>query len=364
MEGRGGALWRSWVAGSALVVGMAPACADVLAVPLDRPALMTARAVGGALLGLTRAGARLVAVGEHGIVLLSDDGGASWGQAAVPTSVTLTAVFFVSPERGWAVGHSGVVLATTDGGERWTRQLDGKAAAQLALKAAQALPPDARGTADALKNAQRLVGDGADKPFLDLHFFDARHGFIIGAYGLIFGTADGGNTWAPWLDRVDNPKGLHLNALTVRANTIVIAGEQGLLLRSADGGRTFGRLASPYEGSWFAASFLQGGRLLIAGLRGNAFVSDDQGTSFVKSDVTLPVTISALSVLRDGSVLALNQAGQAQISRDQGKSLRPLVVSPGPPLTQITQLAGGGLLASSMRGVRVIPSLPASKTSP
>ena len=72
------------------------------------------------LLGVTRAGKRLVAVGEYGDILLSDDEGQSWHQAKkVPTTVTLTAVDFVDDKTGWAVGHDTVILKTEDGGETW-----------------------------------------------------------------------------------------------------------------------------------------------------------------------------------------------------------------------------------------------------
>src|SRR5471032_3129385 len=73
------------------------------------------------LLDATYAGSRIVTVGEHGIVLLSDDDGATYRQAsAVPASATLTAVHFANARDGWAVGHWGEILATTDGGEHWT----------------------------------------------------------------------------------------------------------------------------------------------------------------------------------------------------------------------------------------------------
>jgi photosystem II stability/assembly factor-like uncharacterized protein len=54
--------------------------ATTLAV-LQQPAIPTAKAKRAVLLGLTRAGERLVAVGERGIVLLSDDAGVNWRQA-------------------------------------------------------------------------------------------------------------------------------------------------------------------------------------------------------------------------------------------------------------------------------------------
>ena len=84
------------------------------------PAVKSPRATGSVLLDVTRAGQRLVAVGERGHVLYSDDNGQNWQQGAVPVSVTLTAVHFPGAQKGWAVGHDGVVLHSQDGGENWS----------------------------------------------------------------------------------------------------------------------------------------------------------------------------------------------------------------------------------------------------
>ena len=347
--------------GSLAAAGSAGAAGELLD-PLQREALQTPRANAAVLLGVTQAGSRLVAVGERGIVLLSDDAGSTWRQTAVPTSVTLTAVSFVTPSLGWAIGHSGVVLSTSDGGATWKRVLDGASAAKLTLEAAQAL--GAEGAAStAVRSAERLVADGTDKPFLAMHFFDARRGIVVGAFGLILATEDGGRTWRSWRERVDNPKGLHFNAVAAKGNTILIAGEQGLLLRSTDGGQSFERLQSPYTGSWFAAVVLPDDGIVIAGLRGHAFRSDDMGATFQRIEVAQPVTLTSLCRLRDGRLIALNQAGQVLIDRDGGARFDVQALPPGAPLTQVVELADGRWLASSLRGTRLLPSAPSARTS-
>ena len=53
-------------------------------VPLNTPAMRVPVAQNGVLIDLARAGTRLVAVGERGLVLFSDDNGQSWQQAGVP----------------------------------------------------------------------------------------------------------------------------------------------------------------------------------------------------------------------------------------------------------------------------------------
>ena len=84
----------------------------------------SAAASAGLLLDITRAGKRLIAVGDRGHILYSDDEGQQWLQARVPTQQLLTAVYFVDDRYGWAVGHDALILATRDGGATWTRQYD------------------------------------------------------------------------------------------------------------------------------------------------------------------------------------------------------------------------------------------------
>jgi photosystem II stability/assembly factor-like uncharacterized protein len=102
--------------------------------PLLKPSEMTSRAATSVLLAVTRSDARLIAVGERGTIVVSDDSGHSWKQVPAPVSVALTAVAFSDSQTGWAVGHAGVVLHTADAGASWTKQLDGQQAADIDLK--------------------------------------------------------------------------------------------------------------------------------------------------------------------------------------------------------------------------------------
>ncbi|WP_397453274.1 WD40/YVTN/BNR-like repeat-containing protein [Pseudomonas sp. NA-150] len=337
---------------------------DVLA----QPSVMSSQASHAVLLGVTRAGARLVAVGERGVVLLSDDNGLNWRQVQVPVSSTLTAVQFVDASQGWATGHSGVVLHSADGGQSWSLQLDGRKAAALELADAQAA---AKATADdpalqhRLDNAQRLVTDGPDKPFLALNFSDAQHGIVVGAYGLAMHTEDGGQSWHSWMGRIPNEQGLHLYAVAQSSNVLYLAGEQGLLLRSQDGGTHFERLDSPYEGSYFTLALQADDALLVGGLRGKLFRSRDQGTRF--EALANPMPISLGSVVRVGSRLIwVNQAGGLLQNIDSENLLHPLTAPAGAPLTAVAGAADGSLVGVGFGGVArlSIPSLFLSPSSP
>lgn len=332
------ALWR-WVALAALAsVAQAAPTADAL----ERPALSVRQPARAVLLGAAWAGNRVVAVGERGIVALSDDG-QHWRQVACPVSVTLTAARFADARNGVAIGHGGTVLTTNDGGESWQRRLDGRQLAQLALEAAKA-----EADAGRIKQAEQLVSDGPDKPLLDVLMFDARRILVVGAYGLAFHSDDGGANWRSWMGRLDNPRSLHLYALRRHGASVLIAGEQGLLLRSDDAGHSFRRLQSPYKGSWFTGELRSDSEIWIAGLRGNVWRSTDAGASWSRIAVPMPASVTASALRADGSVLLANQAGY--VLRAQGDALVPVNSAPLPPLNGLLTDRDGGVLAFGVAG--------------
>jgi len=326
--------------------------AESLAAPLILPAEQSLRAQHSLQLALAQAGDRLVSVGERGIVLLSDDAGVSWRQASsVPVSVALTDVHFVSASDGWMVGHGGVVLHSSDGGDHWQLQLDGSQLAKVILDDARSRVGSADMGLAALRNAQRLVDDGPDKPLLGVRFRDAKSGFVVGAYGIALATSDGGSSWHSLVGRIPNLRGNHLYQIQVDAGRILIAGEQGVLFRSDDGGITFHGMSIPYGGTFFGILGMTGERLLAYGLRGNAWRSEDGGSTWQKVDLGQQVTVTAGLRLRDGSLLLADESGRLLRSRDGARSFIALPVHPGTGLTGISETRDGALVLSSARGL-------------
>lgn len=352
---------RHFAATLSLFALLAPAAgaADSRAVPdlLVQPAQLNARAAHSLQLSVGRAGKRLVSVGERGLVLLSDDDGRSWRQAkVVPVSVALTAVYFVSDKLGWALGHSGVVLNSTDGGETWQRQLDGRQVAQIVAENARAqVATGGDAAARHLREAEGLLQDGPDKPFLGVFFADAQHGWIVGAYGLALSTADGGKSWQSLMTRIPNPGGKHLYAVSQDAGGLLIAGEQGVLFRSTDGGASFQRLQTPYAGTFFGALGLGGQGVLAYGLRGNAWRGD--GANWTQVELAQPVTLTAGLKLTDGAVLLADESGRLLRGDAAASRFTPLAVSLPTGLTSMVQAADGALVVSGTRGLsRVEPA--------
>jgi photosystem II stability/assembly factor-like uncharacterized protein len=286
-------------------------------------------------------------------VLLSDDRGKTWRQAkTVPVRVALTDAYFVNEKLGWAVGHSGVVLHTRDGGETWVRQLDGWQAAQRVLEEAQAVAAtDAEGAAGLLRDAQRMVEDGPDKPFLGVSFANERRGYVVGAYGLALRTEDGGQSWQAIMAHVPNPRGLHLYTVRADGDKLLISGEQGALFRSADAGASFSEIKTPYSGTFFGVLALGDDTLLAYGLRGNVWRSSDGGAQWGQVEMDQEVTITSGLRLEDGSVVIADESGRLRRSKDRGRSFTTLEAKAPNAVTALTQAADGTLVMSGARGL-------------
>lgn len=320
---------------------------------LQQPSSLSVKADRSVQLGTAQAGARLVSVGERGLVLVSDDNGKTWQQRQTPVSVTLTRVAFVNDQTGWAIGHAGVVLATQDGGNTWVKQLDGQQAAALERDAAQANATANAGDATVqrrLADAQRLVADGADKPLLALHFLDARRGLVVGAFGMGFATADGGQTWQSVMGALGAANGRHLYGIHAQGDNLLLVGEQGLVLQSSNGGNSFSRLPFPGKGSLFGAlGNHKGDALLVYGLKGHAYRSTDAGAQWDRIDMP-PVSLVAGLRLKDGTMLLADESGQLRRSDDDGLHFVPVPLARTMVLAGLVQARDGALVASGIRG--------------
>jgi photosystem II stability/assembly factor-like uncharacterized protein len=334
-----------------------PVFAGEFADVLDTPALPSELAARSTLTGLTHAGDRLVAVGQRGHILCSDDAGQHWQQAQVPVSSDLVAVNFPTPQQGWAVGHDGVVLHSSDAGQTWTRQLDGRQVGPILLDYYQhqlASQPDDADLQHRVSDAQRMVEEGADKPFLDVWFESDQVGYIVGAFNLILRTDDGGRHWTPLLERTDNPSALNLYALRPVGDDLFIVGEQGLVLKLDRASGRFNAMPTPYNGSYFGITG-KPGAALVFGLRGNVYRSTDSGVSWNKIELGLPLSITASSVTTDGRIVLVSQAGHVLVSSDDGASFHIQPTTTMAPVAAAQVANGSSLVLAGTRGLRQLP---------
>jgi photosystem II stability/assembly factor-like uncharacterized protein len=297
--------------------------------PTNRPAQIRPQAVSSPLLAATIAGegtgSGIVAVGDHGVILLSDDGNKYRQARSVPTRTMLTSVFFIDRNTGWAAGHDGVVLKTTDGGENW-----------------------------ALLRQQY----GQEQPILSIWFGDANNGLAVGLFGMALSSSDGGVTWNPLKLTDGDAADRHLyRIMATQTGALLIMAEAGTVFRSEDNGKHWDVIDSGEKGSlWSAAAFSDNGAstIVTAGMRGHIIRSSDDGKSW--QAVASGTTQSLTDVARlDGQDLAIGgMGGTVLVSSDGGRHFKPVPGADDAPVTALLKVPGTGaaqLALFSMAGV-------------
>jgi photosystem II stability/assembly factor-like uncharacterized protein len=341
--------------------GVKPAMASDWPVELVHPAAISPLAQGGLFNNITRSGGRLVAVGERGRIMLSDDNGLSWRQVRSPVSTTLICCRFASANIGWISGQMGVVLKTEDAGESWRRVLDGFTAASAMLAEAKAdaakpgaapSPPSDDTAPTELQNAQFFVSSGAAIPLLTILPLSETHLLVFGGFGLALESQDGGITWQGIAARVPDPNGLHIYAALRSGDAVIAVGEQGLILRGPPGG-VLNTIQSPFSGSLFGLLKLASGNQLAFGLQGAVLLSADDGLTWQSSKPATGSGILAGVVLQDQRILLGDEGGNLLLSSDAGHSFKAFPVMA--PVTALAQAADQSLILGSPIGLHRLP---------
>lgn len=274
------------------------------------------------LLDATRAGERIVAVGERGIVLYSDDEGQTWAQGTAPVDVTLTAVSFADAQRGWATGHDAVILATEDGGANWT-----------------------------LQHAEPEL----DVPLLGVLFESPTTGFAVGGRGNFFSTHDGGKTWTNQVILTRDEFDSHLFGISkATSGSYFLGSEQGVLYRSDDGGATWTQLDSPYRGSFFGVITTGTGRVIAFAMLGNVAVSDDNGATWRMVPTGTDKSFMSATLSAGGAVVLAGLDGAIAVSRDGGDSFELMSQPDRRKIARLLQKRDGTWLSFGEGGARSI----------
>jgi len=337
---------------------------------LDTPAPKSRLPAKVLLTGAAMAGKRIVGVGLLGQIVYSDDNGKNWAQASVPVSSDLLAVHFPTPLKGWAVGHDGIVLHSEDGGATWQKQFDGRAAAQVlegyylsssscsnchdAAITPSSGNPHQTESASLMEEIKRFTSQGPDKPFLDVWFENENTGYIVGAFSLIFRTVNGGKSWVPLYDRIDNPKRYHLYSIRPIAKDLFLTAEQGTVFKLDPKTGRFTAIKTSYSGSFFGITGKQG--VVIAfGMRGNAFRSSDEGATWQKIETGVPSGLISGAVTDDGRIILVSQGGHVLVSNGDCSSFSPIQIDQPTPASGATLVDKTTIALVGPRGPKLQP---------
>ena len=333
------------------------------------------KAVSSVMIDLAKAGSRIVAVGERGHVLFSDDQGDNWTQGKMPFLRMLTGVHFVDNQLGWAVGHQSMIFHTTDGGETWTRQLEGfdfqrqvntdnlarseqaykKLSAELNENPSEGRELELEDALFAWEDAQFYAEEAPVPTNLhDVLFLDRNRGWAVGAYGRMVQTVDGGNTWIDASHRVATEEGFHFNAITATGTgELIIAGEGGILFRSMDAGDILEQLDSGNYGSFFGIVHDATNGLTTAfGLGGTIFQSSDFGSSWAQRNSHVTSALAGGAVTSEGKLLLVGAGGLLLTMEATDASPRPFPQSDRKSLSAILPLDPDNYILAGAGGVK------------
>lgn len=216
---------------------------------------------------------RAFVVGYGGKIIETTNGGRTWKQLESGVEDALFSVYFADEQQGWVTGQDGLILHTADGGKTWQRQesnavftdMDGsRLRAYLfaitgiddqrlwAVGDRSMVVRSTDGGKTWISSQVKMQSDlsggesmaAADPVFYDVAFADEQRGWIVGEFGKIMYTSDGGVTWAEqnrsllegsgFFDPLDLPS---LFGVYVRdAQNVVASGLEGHVARTVDGG--------------------------------------------------------------------------------------------------------------------------------
>ena len=225
------------------------------------------------------------AVGRHGTLLKTTDGGATWNIQTIeienpwgdPPTVEVTedlrCIYFFTRDIGWIVGMGSTILKTTDGGDTWIGQ-----EAPINVD-----PNDPWAWPDIYHSYA-------------VHFADVNTGWAVGhksyeedgyflTSGSILITTNGGETW------IDQPSGTEewlFDVLTMDATTAWAVGgdwNAAVLLKTTDRGTTWEQQGSPVQTTMHDIYFLDSNIGWIAGTD-VVLKTTDGGDSWTSHDIS------------------------------------------------------------------------------
>ncbi len=188
------------------------------------------------------------AVGTPGSLYVTTNSGQTWQQRPLGNTEWLTAVDFVSAKVGWVLGvqNEGVpghIWCTLDGGRHWVEQAN---------------PTDC----DVLT---------------DIKLTDPQTGIIVGRYGVILRTVDGGDSWVQMSSGASDG----LSAVDFPTAAVGYAtSASGRLLKTSDGGTSWTTLTTGVSEDLRGVRFVSAARGWVVGAGGAILTTADGGATW------------------------------------------------------------------------------------
>jgi len=188
----------------------------------------------------------------------------------LPQGNTLRSTSFVDANTGWAVGLGGTVLKTTDGGTNWNPQIP------------------------APNTCAGVTPYGSGCNLKGVSFFDANNGMVVGDYGTIWHTTNGGANWTAQAPPSPYTYS-NLNSVDMTDATHAVAVGTDYVFYTSDGGATWIKSGTSFSGITLDnVQMINANTGWTVGSSGSIFMTGNGGVSWTAQ--TSPL---ALNEIRD-----------------------------------------------------------------
>jgi photosystem II stability/assembly factor-like uncharacterized protein len=239
-------------------------------------------------------------VGELGRIFHSRDAGRTWEQQHADTKRPFLALTCVGPGRAWIAGKEGIVYKTTDAGASW-----------------------------------QAVDTGSNRHVFALQFADERRGHGAGDYGAMVHTEDGGQTWTKQsvpedialpeeaIDMGVQPGDVNLYGISFGDRDHVwVVGEFGTIMASADGGSSWTQQHSPFESTLFGVHFTDAQHGWAVGIDSVIVTTSDGGVTWTVQPPPLRGRSFYDVAIRGTRGWIVGESGTLLVSADGGATWR------------------------------------------
>ncbi len=240
------------------------------------------------------------AVGIVGMILRTNDGGITWTLLPSGTNENLNGIWFVNAQKGFVVGDNGTALVTADAGSTWHPVATGTKHNLRAVAFTQAGYGAMVGDSATLITSKdfgskwNMKAAGVSERLNAIAFGDNENGFIVGEHGVLLRMVNGVDAWPQLMLDVPLTNGKLMCASMPEPNTIVVAGEAGLIFRSTDGGKKWLRLNSGMNKTIYGMCFTDLRTGTVVGEDGNVYRTTSTGWTWQKQTTNTSARLTSV----------------------------------------------------------------------
>ncbi len=246
------------------------------------------------------------------------DRGKTWTRADALSAVRLESLYFLDKKTGWVCGHKGRIFFTADGGHNWVDQSwkdtmaifleiqminkDTGVVVGMRPDSVNTLASIALRTTDGGKTWKQLETMGM--AYSEILYDKPGRKLYLMSLGKMHFSSDGGNKWKSLFTIEGSPA----RTFSIFDNTGIMAGPKGVCAYSADSGKTWYKNARGQTEHFVSSVLVDSKRGYIAGLDGLMLATKDGGRTWEPEK--LPETFLVLDMYVNGkNVYAVGTEG-------------------------------------------------------